>query len=214
MKTISIIVPVYQNEENLPHTIPKLLSLREQLRGYSFELLFVDDGSTDGSFEELKKFQERNPDAIHLIRLSRNFGQTPAIQAGLRHASGNCVGIISADLQEPYQKFVDMVRIWEGGKKFIFGERVSREEKASHQFFSNLYWKMIRRFSMGNFPQAGYDFCLMDRQVVEDLNKINEKNTSIFALIFWLGYQPTALKIDRKLRKAGVSQWPLLKKIR
>ena len=212
-KTFSIVAPVFQNEANLPDSVPKLLALGQALPAYQLELVFVDDGSRDRSLEILTDFSKRFPSVIKVIKLARNFGQTPAIQAGLRHASGDCIGIISADLQEPHELFAEMIKQWEGGAKFVMGERQAREEGASHQMLSGIYWNLIRRFAFPDFPTMGYDFCLLDRQVVADINRINEKNSSIFVLIYWLGYRPVRLPITRKLRGKGTSQWRLWNKI-
>lgn len=214
MKTFSVVVPVYQNELNLHDTIPKLLTLQNFLPKYKLELVFVDDGSTDKSLAMLKSFQAKHPNAIVVVKLSRNFGQSPAIQAGLRHASGDCVGIISADLQEPYELFVNMIAAWETGSKFVIGERTFREENLLHQKVSKQYWNIVRKFAFKDFPEMGYDFCLLDRSVVNQMNRINEKNTSIFPLIFWLGYQPTRIPITRSLRSKGVSQWSFVRKMK
>jgi len=212
-KTFSIVIPVFQNEANLPDTVPKLLALGQALPAYQLELVFVDDGSRDRSFECLADYAKRHPETIKVVKLSRNFGQTPAIQAGLRHATGDCVGVISADLQEPHELFVEMIKQWESGAKFVMGERQAREEGASHQMLSGIYWNLIRRFAFPDFPTMGYDYCLLDRQVVADINRINEKNSSIFVLIYWLGYRPVRLPITRKLRGKGTSQWRLWNKI-
>src|SRR5262249_43197132 len=114
MKTFSIVVPVYQNRANLPETVPTLLGLADALPGYRLELVLVDDGSTDGSRDLVLAAARAHPGRVKAVLLTRNFGQTAATQAGLRHASGNCVGIISCDLQEPPALFVEMVRAWEG----------------------------------------------------------------------------------------------------
>lgn len=212
-KTFSIVVPVFQNEANLPETIPSLLGLADRLPGYALELVLVDDGSRDDSPRLLQDFAARFPGQVMVVRLTRNFGQTPAIQAGLRHATGDCVGVISADLQEPFEMFVDMVREWERGAKYVIGERQEREETRGHQWVSGIYWTLIRRFAFPDFPQMGYDFFLADRQVVDDINRINEKNSSIFALLFWLGYRAVRLPITRKLRGKGSSQWRFWKKV-
>ena len=212
-RRFSVVVPVYQNEQELPDTISKLLSLRDELPGYALELVFVDDGSRDRSLDILLEHARRYPNNVQVVKLSRNFGQTPAIQAGLRYATGDCVGIISADLQEPWECFPRMVKEWEQSAKFVIGERQAREESTSHQFLSGLYWSLVRRLAFPNFPRKGYDFCLLDRQVVDDVNHINEKNSSIFVLIYWLGYWPVRVPIVRRLREAGTSQWRLGKKI-
>lgn len=211
---LSIVVPVYQNEANIPDTAPRLLALQDMLPGWDIELIFVDDGSRDNSLDLLEQFAAKHTGQIKLVKLTRNFGQTPAIQAGLHHASGDCVGVISADLQEPCEMFVEMIQAWERGAKFVIGERQAREEGWWHRKVSNIYWNLIRRHAFADFPDMGYDFCLLDRQVVNDINKINEKNSSIFVLIYWFGYRPVHLPIVRKLREKGSSQWSLLKKIR
>jgi dolichol-phosphate mannosyltransferase len=213
MKCFSIVVPVYQNEANLRDTVPALLSLHERLPGYALELVFVDDGSSDRSFQILAEFAARHPGTIRVVRLARNFGQTPAIQAGLRFARGDCVGIISADLQEPHEIFVDMVEAWERGAKFVMGEREEREDGWLHALVSGIYWRLIRRFAFPAFPKLGYDFCLLDRAAVDEINRINEKNSSIFVLIYWLGYAPVRIPIRRRLRRKGSSQWRLGSKV-
>ena len=210
----SIVVPIYQNETNIPDTVPRLLALQEMLPSWDVELVFVDDGSSDNSFNLLEQFAAQHVDQIKLVKLTRNFGQTPAIQAGLHHASGDCIGVISADLQEPCEMFVEMIQAWEHGAKFVIGEREAREEGWWHRKVSNIYWDLIRRHAFSEFPDMGYDFCLLDRQVVKDINKINEKNSSIFVLIYWFGYKPVLLPTVRKLRKKGSSQWSVVKKIR
>jgi dolichol-phosphate mannosyltransferase len=187
--------------------------LEDRLSDYGLELVFVDDGSRDRSLEILTDFAKRHPGTVKVVKLSRNFGQTPAIQAGLRHATGDCVGIISADLQEPWDLFPAMLKEWEGGARFVMGERQAREESPGHQRLSGIYWNLIRRYAFPDFPILGYDFCLLDRQVVDDINNINEKNSSIFVLIYWLGYHPVRLPIVRKLRDKGVSQWRLWNKV-
>lgn len=213
-KTFSIVVPVYQNEANLDDTIPKLLSLQESLSSYNLELVFVDDGSTDKSFEVLLKYQLCYPAKIKIVKLTKNFGQTPATQVGLREADGDCIGIISADLQDPYELFATMVAKWETGTKLVIAEREKREEGKWHSFISGLYWKMINRYAIKDFPIGGFDFCLMDKKVRDDIVRINEKNTSIFPLIFSLGYDYDILPFTRKLRSAGKSQWTFSKKVK
>ncbi|MCC7264042.1 MAG: glycosyltransferase family 2 protein [Candidatus Latescibacteria bacterium] len=212
-RVFSIVVPVYQNEANLSDTVPRLLALQDQLPKYRLELILVDDGSKDRSLGIAIEMAKQYPGHLRVVKLTRNFGQTPAIQAGLRYATGDCVGVISADLQEPHELFVEMVAAWEQGARFVLGERQERTESSFHQMVSGTYWLLVRRLAFPDFPKMGYDFCLLDRQVVSDINRINEKNSSIFVLIYWLGYTPVRLPITRNLRRAGRSQWRLSKKI-
>ena len=213
-KIFSIVVPVYQNDANLDDTIPKLLSLQDRLPDYNLELVLVDDGSTDNSYNLLIKYYNLHIDKIKIVKLTKNFGQIPAIQAGLKAASGDCAGIISADLQDPYELFIDMIRKWENGIKLIIGERENREVAIRQNFISMLYWKMVNKYAVKDYPLGGFDFCLIDKQIMKDINEINEKNTHIFALIFSLGYKYEIIPYTRKKRVAGKSQWTFPKKIK
>jgi dolichol-phosphate mannosyltransferase len=214
MPRLSIVVPIYYNEPNIPDTVPRLLALAPQLPGYELELVFVDDGSGDRSLELLLDAQRRHPDVINVVKLTRNFGSMAAIQAGLAVATGDCVGMIAADLQDPPELFLEMVRAWEGGSKAVFAVRADREESASQKFFSNSYYALMRRFALPGYPEGGFDFFLIDRQVAEDVRRIQEKNTNLMSLIFWLGYRPVTLPYVRRSREKGVSRWTLSKKVK
>ena len=214
MKKFSIVVPVYYNESNLPETIPQLLALAPNLPGYQLELVMVDDGSGDDSLRILRKFQREFPDIIKVVKLTRNFGSMAAIQAGFTVAAGDCVGMISADLQDPPEIFLDMVDHWERGSKAVFAVRQDREEQPLQKMFSNTYYSLIRKFAIAEYPNGGFDFFLVDRQVVAGLNRIREKNTNIMTLIYWLGYTPVMIPYVRRQRRQGKSRWTLSKKVK
>lgn len=214
MKTVfSIVVPVFQNEQNLSKTIQCLASLQPELSEFLIELILVDDGSLDRSYEIMVELLKDGNINYRVVKLTKNFGQSAAIQAGLNHSTGDCVGIISADLQEPYIKFIDMIAAWKNGSKFVIGERVARYEGHIHKFLSSIYWFFLKKYAFSDFPRMGYDFCLLDRRLVDEINLIKEKDTSIFALIYWLGYKPTKVPICRSSRNLGKSQWTFFKKI-
>jgi dolichol-phosphate mannosyltransferase len=213
-KRFSIIIPVYYNELNLGETIPELLSLAEKLPGYHLELVCVDDGSGDRSLEILYDFHARYPQSVKVVKLARNFGSMSAILAGMTVARGDCIGMIAADLQDPPELFLEMIRHWEQGNKSIFAVRQDREDPLSSKVFSSLYYRLIRQFAIPNYPEGGFDFFLIDRQVAEDVTKIHEKNTNIMTLIFWLGYKPILLPYVRRQRRKGKSRWTLAKKIK
>jgi dolichol-phosphate mannosyltransferase len=213
-KTITIVVPVYYNELNLPDTIPQLLSLEEKLPDYRLELVCVDDGSGDNSLALLLEYQKRFPGTVKVVKLTRNFGTMAALQAGLKVASGDCVGVIAADLQDPPELFLEMTRHWERGVKAIFAVRSDREEAFVQKLFSNLYYALVNRFAVPGYPSGGFDFFLVDRQVVEEVNKIHEKNTNLMTLIFWLGYQAVFIPYVRRKRAKGKSRWTFAKKVK
>jgi dolichol-phosphate mannosyltransferase len=210
----SIIVPVYFNELNIPDTVPQLLSLQESLPGYSLELVFVDDGSRDHSLATLRDFQQRFPSTIRVVKLTRNFGSMAAIQAGLTVARGDCVGMIAADLQDPPELFLEMLKHWERGIKAVFAVRADREESRMQTFFSNSYYALMRTFALPDYPSGGFDFFLIDRQVVEQISTIREKNTNVMSLVFWLGFEPVAIPYVRRARQKGKSRWTVSKKLK
>jgi len=212
--SFSIIVPVYYNELNLPDSIPQLLKLAEKFPAYRLELVFVDDGSGDRSLDVLLEYQEKYPQTIKVVKLTRNFGSMAAIQAGLTVATGDCVGMISADLQDPPELFEEMLGYWEKGSKAIFAVRQDRDDSYSQTFFSNSYYALIRRFAIKDYPTGGFDFFLVDRQVVVEVNRIQEKNTNLMTLIYWLGFKPVMLPYTRRKRTKGKSRWTLAKKVK
>ncbi|MNW40845.1 putative glycosyltransferase CsbB [compost metagenome] len=209
----SIVVPIYFNELNIPYTIPKLQSLQELIPDCEMEFIFVDDGSKDDSLKmllEAKKLDHR----IKVIKLSRNFGSMAAIQAGLEHVTGDCVGIISADLQDPPELFETMIDQWKEGKKVVLATRSQRDESFSQRAFSNSYYFLLEKFALKDYPKGGFDFVLIDRQVVFEILDIKEKNTNIMSLIYWLGHDRELIPYTRKERKLGKSRWTLSKKVK
>ncbi|OME70381.1 glycosyltransferase [Paenibacillus sp. FSL A5-0031] len=212
-KRFSIVIPIYYNELNIPHTIPRLKKLQDLVPNYELEFVFVDDGSKDKSLELL--LLERKKDLrVKVVKLSKNFGSMAAIQAGLHYATGDCVGIISADLQDPPELFEKMIDSWEKGNKVILATRSGRDEAFSQKLFSNSYYFLMRRFALKGYPNGGFDFVLLDKQVVTEINKIGEKNTNIMSLIYWLGYSQDTISYVRQERSHGKSKWTLSKKIK
>jgi glycosyltransferase involved in cell wall biosynthesis len=211
---LSIVIPVYFNEENLADTIPRLLELRSTCGDCRLELVFVDDGSGDRSLDVLHEWQQRHPEVITVVSLTRNFGSMAAIQAGLTVAAGDCVGMIAADLQDPPELFVEMLERWRQGAKAVFAVRRDREDPLIQRLFANWYYALIRRFALPDYPRGGFDFFLIDREVVLHINRIAEKNTNLMSLIFWLGYRPIRLEYTRRRREKGESRWTPAKKIK
>lgn len=213
-KSLTIVIPVYFNELNLPDTIQRLLALSSKLQNYKLELIFVDDGSGDNSLSVLLDYQKQHSETIKILKLTRNFGSMAAIQAGLTVASGDCTAFVAADLQDPPELLIEMIKYWEKGVKAVFATRSNREESWVQKFFSNSYYALIRWFAIPNYPSGGFDMFLIDQQVVKEVNKIQEKNTSILALIYWLGFDATFIPYIRRKREKGKSRWTLKKKIK
>lgn len=214
MKKCSIIVPVYFNEQNLPETIPELLKLNDKIKDYELELIFVDDGSKDRSFEILLEYKKKYPNIIKVVKLTRNFGSHAAIQAGMKVSTGDCVGKISADLQDPPELFIDMIKHWEKGIKAVFAIRKDRKDPFFSKIIANTTYSLVRRHAMPDYPKHGFDFFLVDKKIVEEFNKIQEKNTNIYGLIFWLGFEYITIPYVRRKRKKGSSKWTFNKKIK
>ncbi len=211
---LSIVIPVYYNELNLPDTIPALLALQPAVAPLRLELVFVDDGSRDASFAQLSAAQREHPEVIQVVKLSRNFGSMAAIQAGLQCARGDVVGMISADLQDPPELFVTMLQHWQQGHKSVLAVRQEREESASTRWFSATFYRLFRRYALKDYPEGGFDFCLIDRQLVDEINRMNEKNTHVMPLIYWLGFSPLQLPYTRRARRKGKSRWTWQKKFK
>lgn len=211
---LSIVVPVYFSEPNIPDTVPQLLALRDGLGDVELELVFVDDRSEDRSLELLREWQARYPDVIQVLRLSRNFGSMAAILAGIEAATGDCIGVIAADLQDPPELFLEMVQHWQRGTKVVFAVRSDRDESAMQKFFSNSYYALMRRYALKGYPSGGFDCFLIDRQVGAEIVRIGEKNTNLMSLIFWLGFAPVMIPYVRRARLKGKSRWTFSKKVK
>ncbi len=214
MKKLSIVVPVYFNEINLPDTIPRLLALQGMITDLELEVVFVDDGSGDRSLEILLGYQAKNPGKIKVVKLTRNFGSMAAIQAGFSVAEGDCIGVITADLQDPPELFVEMAEHWKKGIKAVFAVRKERRDSTLKKLFSHIYYFLLRKFAIPDYPKGGFDFLLIDRQVLKEVDGIKEKNTNLMSLIFWLGHKNVMIPYVREVRKKGRSRWTFSKRVK
>lgn len=212
MSKLSIIVPVYYNENNL---LPLYEDLKEKVLNKlkDYEIVMVDDGSGDSSWEKMKELQRLDPQ-IHLIKLSRNFGSHAAILAGLARASGDCAVIKAADLQEPSEILLEMFEEWKKGNNVVLAVREGREESVFQKAFSNLYYWLVRKLALPNMPKTGFDIFLIDRKVIEVLKLMDEKNSAITLQVLWSGFKTSTIKYVRKKREIGKSRWTLRKKIK
>lgn len=213
MKKLSIVIPIYYNEKNIPSTYKKLQEEVLFRLNADYELIFVDDGSKDGSYQELLKLRNEN-DKVKIIKLSRNFGQHVAIYAGLENINGDCAVVISADLQDPPELIRQMFDKYLAGDKVVIAIREERNETLSQKLFSSLYYKIIKKYALKDMPNGGFDCFLADKQVIEVLTKIEEKNTSLFAQVLWLGFKRGEIHYTRQAREIGNSRWTFSKKLK
>jgi len=213
VKTVSIVIPVYYNELNLPHLFPRLFALAEANPQYRFEYIFVDDGSGDNSFQILAEMASRDA-RVRAVKLSRNFGSNAATLAGLHYVSGDCVAMIAADLQDPPELITTMLQRWEAGKKVVLATREDREDPFLNRLLSGAFYWLFRRLAIKEMPAHGCDFALIDRKVADMLVQMGEKNPYLFGLVLWLGFERDVVSYTRQKRALGKSRWTLAKRVK
>jgi dolichol-phosphate mannosyltransferase len=210
---ISVVVPIFNEEENLPELRRRIIAALEQT-SIPFELVLVNDGSRDKSAQIIAQFHREDP-RIKLVSLSRNFGHQPAVTAGVHHARGDCVILIDGDLQDPPEVIPEMIKKWQEGFEVVLGERRSRAGEGMRRGIGfRLFYPLFRRVSdLPSAPDAGI-FGLMDRRVVEEFNKLPERNRFIPGLRAWLGFKTGSVLYDRMDRAAGKPKQTLRRLVR
>jgi len=203
---LSIIVPVHNEQEVLPKFHQVLISSLEALR-FSWEIIYVDDGSTDNSNHIIKQLRLQYPQ-ISLLSLSRNFGKESAMSAGLRISRGNAIIILDADLQDPPELIGEMIRLWKAGADVVNMRRISRKgESRAKKFTACVFYRVINRLADIVIPRDIGDFRLLSRRVVDALNQLPETNRFMKGLFSWVGYQQVTLDYERDPRHAGETKW-------
>lgn len=213
MNKISVIIPVYFNELNIPHLYDALNEKILSRTDFEAEIICVDDGSKDNSYKELMKLREKD-DRFKIVKLSRNFGSHTAILAGFAHASGDCMTMVAADLQEPLEIIIEMYEKWKEGSKVVIAVREDREDGFSQKLFSNTYYKLMQKYAISNMPDGGFDCFLIDKKVRDVLTRMSEKNSSIVGQVLWTGFEPAKIYYTRKKREIGESKWTFSKKVK
>ncbi len=212
MARLSIIIPVYYNEKSL-HILYSDLKEKVLSIVKDYEIVMVDDGSGDQSWDEMTKLRDIDNN-IKLLKLSRNFGSHAAILAGYLNCSGDCAVVKSADLQEPSELIIDMFRCWEKGNKVVLAVREGREEGIIQRACAHIYYWIMRKFVVESMPKSGFDAFLIDRKVIEVLRLLDEKNSAITLQVLWSGFKTKKVYYTRKAREIGKSKWTLAKKIK
>ena len=210
---LSIVVPVYYNEGNLR---PLYEDLREKVLDvvdYECEIVMVDDGSGDGSWDVMRELAQRDS-RVKVYHLSRNFGSHAAILCGLERCAGDCAMVKAADLQEPTEMVHDMVDSWREGNNVVLAVRAGREEGRAQTTFANLYYWITRKAALPTMPKGGFDTYLVDRKVIDVLCALDERNSALTGQILWSGFRTAQVEYVRREREVGKSRWTLRKKVR
>ncbi len=206
---LSIVLPVYNEEENIVRAYEAIRAVLAP-KEIRFELVFVNDGSKDNSFEVIRKLSEEARDAqIIGLSFSRNFGKEAAIFTGLSHATGDVCAVMDCDLQHPPETLLDMYELWQQGFEIIEGVKRSRgQESIIYKGFAKLFYNLISK-STGIEMYRSSDFKMLDRKVVDEYVKLQERNIFFRALSSWLGYKSAVVEFDVKERISGSTKWSI-----
>ena len=211
---ISIIIPAFNEEKNLIELHQRLSAVLAKIPTQVFEILFIDDASTDNTPAILKGLCERDK-RVSFIRFARNGGSHAALSCGLHACRGDAAIVLAADLQDPPEIINNMLNQWQGGAKIIWGIRSKREgEGALTKICSQCYYRLINSLTNVKLPPMGADVFLADRVVVDRFREVKEKHTSVFMVLAWLGFKQSSFEYVKGSRHAGVSKWTLGKKIK
>ncbi len=212
--TLSIVTPAYNEAENLPRLYERVQALDWRGLGLDFELLIVDDHSTDGTPAIIDALTARDP-RVKTLRFSRNFGSHAGCTAGLEHATGAAAVVLAADLQDPPETIPALVAAWRAGAATVWAVRGEREgESLQTRVTARIFYSLIRRMTRMAMPPQGVDFFLLDRAVIEALRAAPERNTSLIGQIQWLGFEQSSLVYTKQARETGRSKWTLTKRIK
>ena len=212
MTKISIVIPVFNEMDNIPLIYPEVKKTLDET-GFEYEILFVDDGSTDGSYPILKELckQDKN---VRSLRLTRNFGQQAALTAGLDHARGDAVITMDCDLQDPPSMIPEMIKKWQEGYEVVYMRRYRRKDRFIKKYTALFYYKLLNRFSDIKFEGNVGEFRLIDKKILAELAHMREKSRYLRGMISWMGFRFTILDYTRPKRIKGITGFSMLKMTR
>lgn len=213
LKKISVVVPVYFNEESLNILFDQLAEVGHSLRELELDLevIAVDDGSKDKSLEVLDTNSKKH-DFLKFFSLTKNFGESTASKFGLTKITGDAFVVLAAHLQDPPELIIEMAKKWQMGNKFIVCEREKRKDPIVTKLFANIYYKFLTRFIMPNYPKRGFDLFLMDSKYLSVITD-SSKSSSVPLILTWIGIEPYVIKYNRLARSHGQSKWSFIKRI-
>lgn len=207
MKSICIIIPIYNEEESLPFLKKRLVEIIKNIKNYKIKVLFINDGSSDSSLEIIKDIRE-NDKTFNYISFSRNFGKETAIIAGLDYSNDDAVIIMDADLQDPPELIPELIEYWEAGYDDVYAQRRTRDgETFLKKWTSKMYYKILQKFTNVPIQKDTGDFRLLDRRCVNAICKLRENGRCSKSIFNWIGYKKKAVLFDREKRIAGKTKW-------
>lgn len=212
-KIISYIFPIYNESGNIELLYKTISSLLSKNKQYNYELIFINDGSSDNSLELLERIQSKDSRTI-VMDFSRNFGHQIAVTAGLDHAKGDAVIIMDSDLQDPPAVSFDLLRKWEDGYDVVYAQRRTRKDTFFKKFTANMFYRILQKLADIDIPRNTGDFRLLDRKVVEEMRKFKEHNRFLRGMVSFVGYKQIAVQFDREERYAGETGYPLKKMLK
>lgn len=214
MKKISVVVPMYYEEEIVGECYSELKGVLTSIKNYDYEIVFVNDGSRDKTLELLEKIAKKN-NKVKIVSLSTNFGHQAAVSAGLTVVSGDAIVIIDADLQDPPSLIPDMLKLWEDGYEIVYGKRKKRDGESTFKLFTaKMFYKILNNLSSVSIPRDTGDFRLVDKKVVKVMNSLPEHNKFLRGLYSFTGFKQKEFLYERKERYAGKSKYTLKKMVK
>ena len=212
MKKISVVIPMYCEDEVVDICYKRVVNNLKKLSDkYNYEIIFINDGSKDSTFEILKKIAS-NDDNVKIISFSRNFGHQAAVTAGIRNVTGDAVIIMDADLQDPPELFEGMIEKWEEGYEVVYGKRKTREGESIFKLLTaRMFYNTLNKLSEIEIPKDTGDFRLVDRKVIDVIATLPEHNKFLRGLFSWVGFNQYAYEYNRVNRVAGKTKYPFKK---
>jgi dolichol-phosphate mannosyltransferase len=210
---VSLIIPIYNEYEGIPFLVDSLNQFFDSHKNLNPEVIFVNDGSKDGSVDRLQSLNHENYKG-KIISLSRNFGSHAALRAGISEANGELVCFNYADLQDPLELILEMEQKIREGNEIIWAHRESTKVSLGEKIFSSMYAYLMKKYAFRNFPDKGFDIVMFNQKVAEQVNNNIEANSSIFLQILGMGFRQASISYKKRERKTGVSKWTLSKKIK
>ena len=213
-KLLSLIVPVFNEEEVLPVSYARMSAAMQALTGYDYEIIYVNDGSRDGTMKQLRAIAKEHNE-VRVISFSRNFGHQLAVTAGTDNARGDALIIIDADLQDPPEVIAELVKAWENGADIAYGKRLKREgETVFKKLTAFCYYRLLNAMSAYPIPLDTGDFRLLDKKVADVFLKMREHNRFLRGMSGWMGFDAVPVEYVRHERQAGKTKYTLKKMLR